>query len=405
MIKHQIKLSQVATIKGGKRLPKGHDFISESSAHSYIRARDIKNKTISLNEPVYITDDTFQHIKNYTVQTNDVCVTIVGANVGEVGIVPLELNGANLTENAVKLRAIENSYDQHFLFYSLQLPEIQTLMKSVSDVAAQQKLGLYKIKEIDLPYPSLTSQQKIGNTLKSYDDLIENNLRRIELLENSARLIYKEWFVKLNFPGREHTKIVDGVPVGWKKAQVNNLGEVITGKTPPTKDEANFGYDIPFVKTPDMHKSSIIVDTEQYLSEKGANLQSNKYLPEGAILVACIGAKLGVVSIAGRTVQTNQQINSIVVSEPYLQYFAYFVACDLRPRLEALGGGATMPNVNKSKFESLPFVLPSKNVLVIFNDYCTPIFSQIKNLIHQNIKLKQARDILLPKLMSGEIAV
>lgn len=175
------------------------------------------------------------------------------------------------------------------------------------------------VKRIILKLPSKSIQDVIVDTLKQYDDLIENNKRRIELLEESARQLYKEWFVRFRFPGHEHVKIIDGVPEGWALGVVSDLGEVITGKTPFTKTEENFDGDIPFIKTPDMHGNTIVIKTEQCLTERGANTQSNKLLPKHSIMVSCIGT-IGVTSINAFPAHTNQQINSVVPKRDELRY-------------------------------------------------------------------------------------
>jgi type I restriction enzyme, S subunit len=154
-----------------------------------------------------------------------------------------------------------------------------------------------------------------------------------------------------------------------------------------------------------MHEQTIIVQTEQCLSKKGAETQPNKFIPNGSILVACIGAKLGVVSLTSETCQTNQQINAVIPHNDRLRYYSFFALTDLKPLLQAMGGGATMPNVNKTKFSGLPVLLPSSTLLTTFNETVHPIFSQIRVLQLLNIKLKSARDLLLPRLMNGEIEV
>ena len=262
-----------------------------------------------------------------------------------------------------------------------------------------------KLALVEVPVPPHSTQNRIASVLSAYDDLIENNRRRIQLLEQAARLLYKEWFVHLRFPGHEHVKIKDGVPEGWEKNSVSDLGKIVTGKTPSTKTPENFGGSIPFVKTPDMHKSRVILETEESLSERGANSQANKTLPTGSILVACIGAKLGVVSITSKKCQTNQQINAVIPKYENYQYYSLFALIDIKPHLEAMGGGATMPNVNKTKFSSIPIIIPSKILLHEFQKFASYIFQQIFLLHRQNSALTQARDLLLPRLMNGEVAV
>lgn len=184
-----------------------------------------------------------------------------------------------------------------------------------------------------------------------------------------------------------------------------DLGEITTGKTPSKDDESNYGDDIQFIKTPDMHRQLIIVETEQSLSEKGANSQSNKFIPEGSILVAYIRAKLGVVSLTSERYQTNQQINAVIPHHESVRYYSFFALRDLKPMLQAMGSGATMPNVNKNKFSGLPLLLPQHSLLATFHEVVDPVFSQLRTLLLHNRNLKAARDLLLPKLMSGEIAV
>ena len=248
-------------------------------------------------------------------------------------------------------------------------------------------------------------QVVIASILSAYDDLIENNQQRIQLLEQATRLLYKEWFVHLRFPGHEHVTITDGLPQGWKQSTVSDLGKIVTGKTPSTKKPENFGGNISFVKTPDMHRSRVIVETKECLSEKGAKTQSNKTLPVGSILVACIGAKLGVVSITCKPCQTNQQINAVIPNHDFYRYYSLFALIDVKPRLEAMGGGATMPNVNKSKFASIPILIPSQILLQAFQEFACDIFQQIQLLHQQNIALTKARDLLLPRLINGEVMV
>lgn len=325
---------------------------------------------------------------------------IVGRK-GTIGSVHYENRDFFPIDTVYYVEEDESKIGLKFTYYLLKtLP-----LNKLNTDAAVPGLNRNNALRVKCKVPSLKKQDKIVSILSTYDDLIENNRRRIQLLEESARLLYREWFVSFRFPGHEHVEIVDGLPRGWEKVKVGDLGEVITGKTPSTKISENFNGDIPFIKTPDMHKASIVIESEETLSERGAKTQVNKFIPENSIMVACIGAKLGVVALNGKLAQTNQQINAVIPNEEFKRYYIYFALIDLKPRLEAMGGGATMPNVNKSKFESMPVILPTKKLLTIFNDFCKPIFFQIKTLSLQNQKLKEARDILLPRLMNGEIAV
>lgn len=290
--------------------------------------------------------------------------------------------------------------DPRYVYYFLHTMDFERY-----DVGnSNPTLNRNHIHSLDILIPPLHIQKVIVDVLSAYDDLIENNRRRIQLLEQAARLLYKEWFVHLRFPGHEHTKIIDGVPEGWKAITIGELGEVITGKTPSKKQKENFGNDMPFIKIPDMHGSAIVVYTEESLSEEGAKTQSNKTLPPRSILVSCIGT-VGAVAFNASPAQTNQQINSIVPASDLVTYWAYFMTKELKPLLEGMGGGATMANVNKSKFSGIKVIIPSKNLLKLFSDFTKSVFDQIEILTISNARLAKARDLLLPKLMNGEVVV
>lgn len=152
-----------------------------------------------------------------------------------------------------------------------------------------------------------------------------------------------------------------------------------------------------------MHDQVFIENTQQNLSIEGANSQKTKFIPPYSLCVSCIGTA-GVVGITSKTSQTNQQINSIVFSNPDYAYFFYFAMKKAKEQLEALGSnGATFTNVNKSKFESMPIMCPDEEDMVEFAEKVKLRFDLILNLQRQNDKLREARDILLPRQMNGEI--
>lgn len=189
------------------------------------------------------------------------------------------------------------------------------------------------------------------------------------------------------------------------KTKISEFGEIITGKTPSTTKEQYYGGNIPFVKIPDMHNCVYPIVTESTLTTEGANTQKNKFIPKNGIMVSCI-ATVGLVNIAIEPCQTNQQINSIVLHDEQDLYYTYFTMKRLKALLEGVGSnGATMTNVNKTKFGNLEVLYPSNNLRKDYFDYCKPIFEKIYALSIGVHKLSQVRDGLLPKLMSGEIEV
>ncbi len=301
------------------------------------------------------------------------------------------------------LRAKCNA-DPRFVYYAVTDPRFTGYLTNNTKGTSYPAVDSDTVLRGEVPRFTLEQQRRISAALSGYDNLIENNRRRIQLLEESARLLYKEWFVHLRFPGHEHVKVIDGVPERWEAGAIGDLGEVITGKTPSKKKPENFGSDLPFIKTPDIHGNAIVVHTEESLSEEGAKIQAKKTLPPRSVLVSCIGT-VGAVAFNASQAQTNQQINSIVPTSESVTYWVYFMAKELKPLLEGMGGGATMANVNKSKFSGIKIVIPSKQLLELFSKFAKLAFDQIENLTISNARLAKARDLLLPRLMNGEIAV
>ena len=294
--------------------------------------------------------------------------------------------------------------DRGYIYWLMRTREYQRSIANTSTGATVHHTSPNKIYDYDLEVPPLSTQHRIASILSRYDSLIENYQKQIKLLEEAAQRLYKEWFIDLRFPGHENTKIVDGLPEGWERKKVGEIGTVITGKTPSTSNKENYGGSIPFITIPDMH-TGIYPVSSVFLSEKGAESQSKKYIPQGALIVSCIGTA-GLVCITKERCQTNQQINSLILDDKEMLHYMYFVFLSLKEHLNNIGSnGATMTNVNKSKFEGIDIVVPSSCIIRDFSQRTTPYFENILSLQSQLRLLTEARDRLLPKLMSGEITV
>ena len=261
------------------------------------------------------------------------------------------------------------------------------------------------MRKIKVQIPSLPTQQKISSILSAYDRLIENNTRRIRLLEQMAENLYKEWFVRFRFPEHENVEIVNGLPKGWEIKIIADFGRIETGKTPPMSNRDLYGGDILFVKTPDMHGKLFVRSTSETLSQEGNNYQRTKLLPINSIMVSCIGTA-GIVSINTNLAHTNQQINSIILNNLEDLEWLYYVCRQLKPTIELFGAtGATMTNLSKGKFEKLKIVVPKVDFRGAFHKRIRPYFKEIYALEQQNTFLTRQRDLLLPRLMSGKLEV
>jgi type I restriction enzyme S subunit len=325
-----------------------------------------------------------------------------GANVGQLGWLR---KPATVNQAICGLVVDERKADWRFLFYALLLNRGDLTIQAQG--AAQQNLNQDLIRQFCIDLPPLPIQRRIAGILSAYDELIENSQRRIKILEAMARALYREWFVHFRFPGHESTPRIPSplgeIPQGWEVKPIQRFGKVITGKTPSKANAEFYGDKLPFVKTPDMHSNMFILSTNERLSTAGAESQSNKTLPAGTICVSCIGT-IGVVSITTEDCQTNQQINSLVIENGVEREFLFLRLQDAKQTLENLGAnGATMGNVNKGKFETMEIVTPPTELLVDYHRIARPLFEEILALSRQIQNLRRTRDLLLPRLLSGQI--
>lgn len=327
------------------------------------------------------------------------CITIA-ANIAETAILSMD---ACFPDSIVGFVPFEGISDVRFVKYSFDMLKKEMQLASLG--ATQDNFSVDKMLKFKFIVPNFSTQKRIADIISAYDDMIENNNRRIELLEKSAKELYKEWFVRFRFPNYKKSKFVNGLPEGWEVKQLKDYGRIETGKTPPTSNAENYSTDIMFIKTPDMHGNTFVIQTEERLSVKGHKTQPKKLLPENSIMVSCIGTG-GVVAINAEKAHTNQQINSIIVDDiKYLEWL-YFTCQYLKETIELFGAtGATMTNLSKGKFEKLKVVNPSRDLIYQFNGKTKSIFIEIKNLMKQNQNLKKQRDLLLPRLMSGKLEV
>jgi len=248
------------------------------------------------------------------------------------------------------------------------------------------------IKDDTFRLPPLPTQKRIAGVLSAYDDLIAINTRRIETLEEMARRTYEEWFP---------------VPEGddFPTSKVLDLGEVRTGKTPSKKRDEYWGEGIPFLKLPDMHGKVFIEATTESLTNEGAQSQRKKLIPPRSVSVSCIGTA-GIVTINSIPLHTNQQINTIILKSPKTFPYVYFLLKSLKATILSYGAtGATMANLSKGKLENIEFASFPNEKIKQFCDKTMPHFDLIENLQRQNSNLRAQRDLLLPRLISGEIDV
>lgn len=277
---------------------------------------------------------------------------------------------------------VHDCLDYRYLFYWFLLAGKTGELDQYFTGATIKHMPGQKLKEVVIDKPPLEIQHRIADILSAYDDLIENNQKQIKLLKEAAQRLYKEWFLDLHFPGHENTKIVDGVPEGWRRGLLKELISV------------NYGKD--HKKVPDDGNIPVY-------GSGGLMRKCNKSLFSGEAVLIPRKGSLNNIMYVDETFWTVDTMFYATMKQPHTAVFVYFFvkAFDMY----SMNIGAAVPSMTTKILDAMDVVIPDKETLEKFDKYAKVYFNKIKTLQGQNEQLKTARDLLLPKLMSGEVEV
>lgn len=291
-----------------------------------------------------------------------------------------------------------------YISYLLQCLNIKE-MNSAGAVPGVNRNHLHKIKIL---LPPLPTQQKIAGILAAYDNLIENNLKRIKLLEEMAQITYEDWFMRLRFPGHESTTInpETGLPEGWRMGTMQDLFDFKNGYPFKSGTYVQDGQH-KIVTIKNVQDASFIPDTTDTIAELPSNIKPHHHLATGDIIISLTGNVGRVCLVYGENYLLNQRVAKVVPNNPADRLYVYAL---LRSRgtltqLENISNGAAQQNLSPVNASKMPALVPTRNLLDDFNKNIGNIIDLIclKNI--ENTRLREARDILLPRLMTGVIDV
>lgn len=328
-------------------------------------------------------------IMSYVSQSNYDQETIIIGRVGAYcGATYYENKPIWISDNALSAKAIGKN-NTKYLYYLLKNLDLNQFAEGSSHPLLTQKL----LKSVETKAALDPNEQKaIASVLSSLDDKIDLLHRQNKTLESMAETLFRQWFI-------------EDAQIHWTEKKLSSFGSIICGKTPSKKNSLYFGNDVPFLKIPDMHGKVFVFKSTDNLSFAGEHSQSKKTIPPGSICVSCI-ATVGLVCITDVSMQTNQQINSIIPNKEYYKYFLYLLMKSMGDELNNLASGGTATlNLNTGDFSNITFLSPSENELKIFHQSISSLFDKLKFNSKQINIIENLRDTLLPKLMSGEVQV
>ncbi|WP_396196177.1 restriction endonuclease subunit S [Flavobacterium sp.] len=390
------------------------DYVSEGTPMVTVEHLGIERFTHQ-NLP-FVSDKDRDRLSKYILNEGDIVFSRVGS-VDRCTYVTKEEDGWMFSGRCIRVRANEKANGRFLNFYFRQ-DSFKKMMLDISVGATMPSLNTKLMDNIPLRLPNYQTQQKIAKVLSDLDTKIELNNKINAELEAMAKTFYDYWFVQFDFPDANgkpykssggkmvlNEELKREIPEGWEVKELIDIeSNIITGKTPSTKDEENFGGDIPFVTIDDIRQQLFVFNAERTLTKKGGDSQINKYLQPGDICVSCIGT-IGVIGIIGKICQTNQQINSISNISDYNRYFLLNALKDYFHFNVAAKKGAVLDNMNKGDFSIIPILDATTDLKIRYNKTVKSFYSKIEINLKENQELASLRDWLLPMLMNGQVSV
>ena len=349
------------------------------TGHKLVTGKHVKNGQIDPSDAYYISEEDYEKINERSlVEQWDVLMSMIGT-VGEVAVVKDHPNYA--IKNVALFKCGGSELKGKWLAYYLRSSDAQGHMSGNQKGSSQQFLSLKQLRSLPIPITDERYMQRVIDILSAYDELIENNQKQIKLLEEAAQRLYKEWFVDLRFPGHETTPIVDGVPEGWTSMAVTDFLEIKYGKDHKALEDGN----VPIY------------------GSGGVMRKVNKILHSGeSVLIPRKGSLNNILLVSGDF----WTIDTMFFSIPKRPNVAKYVYLFLKSvDMYAMNIGAAVPSMTVKILDGMRVLCPVSELLELFEKVAGPYFSVIELLKKKNDSLSEARELLLPKLMSGEIEV
>ena len=377
----------------------GYKFINMGELFSYDRLGNIEMERVTLSD---------EELETNLVDEGDLLFarqSLVLAGAGKCSFVERPSEPTTFESHIIRVRLNKNVADPRFYFYYFRAPQCR--IKSIVTQGVQAGIRGSDLKQLLVHQPPVSTQKAIADVLWAYDDLIINSRRRITLIEDAARQLYHEWFVRLRFPGHEETKIVDGVPDGWTQGCIGDLANLQNGFAFKSSDWQSEG--VPVIKIGNITSAGLNISKCDCVGENIADGAGRFEIKPGELLIAMTGATVGKVGIMPLTELKhllNQRVGvfkSRIEFDPAPFLFTFFNSLEGKSQITNFAGGAAQPNISGTQIEGIKLLLPPEDLLTKYVGVCGVLFRQRLLLERQCELARQARDLLLPRLMSGEM--
>lgn len=364
------------------------------TGYKLVTGKHVKNGQIDPSDAYYISEKDYKKINERSlVEQWDVLMSMIGT-VGEVAVVKDHPNYA--IKNVALFKCGGSELKGKWLAYYLRSSDAQGHMSGNQKGSSQQFLSLNQLRSLPIPITDERYMQRVIDILSAYDELIENNQKQIKLLEEAAQRLYKEWFVDLRFPGHETTPIVDGVPEGWREQSLYQIADVVMGQSPKSEYYNQVGEGLPFHQGVGSYGN-------RFVSDETYSTSFTRIAEAGSILFS-VRAPVGRLNLTKNKVVIGRGLAAINHRRGAQSYLFYLLK-EKFFRDDIIGNGSIFASISKEELLNQKFLIPIDSLVGQFNGIAGGIDKKIDILSEQIRLLTEARNRLLPKLMSGEIEV
>lgn len=399
----KVKLGELYEVHNG--LSKARKFFGEG--YPFLTFSTVFNNYFIPKQITDLVQSTEKEQESYSIRRGDVFVTRTSETSDELGMSCVALKDypmATYNGFTKRMRPITNRVFPEYIGYYMRLPSFRGEFRAFSTMTTRASLRNEDLLGLEVKLPSIEIQKQIADILSAYDDLIENNQKQIKLLEEAAQRLYKEWFVDLRFPGHENTKIVDGVPEGWSVYPFSSKVDIMSGGTPKTSIPDYYNGKIPFYTPKDSDGAFFAYKTQINITEGGLKNCNSRLYPPKTVIITARGT-VGKTTILAVPMAMNQSCYALKMKENDAPYYLFFALNNEIKALQTMANGGVFNTIIGKTFDSINIQIPKDPLIYGFEKTVRPFMEQIKNKLQANSKLVEARDRLLPKLMSGEVKV
>ena len=392
----KVKLGDIATcIQPGPFGSQLHNSDYSKEGTPIIMPKDIVGGAIVHSGLLKVSEEHVKRLSRHQVYEGNLMVARKG-DVRKCAYITANENGWMTGSDCLKVVLDESKCYPKFIYYQLRSEHIGRWLEKVSIGATMPSLNTGLLSGIEMVLPPIEIQKQIAGILSAYDDLIENNQKQIKLLEEAAQRLYKEWFVDLRFPGHENTKIVDGVPEGWNEKTLSQVANVIMGQSPKSEFYNSEKKGLPFHQGVGSYGVRFVMD----------DIYSTSYtrIAEPNSILFSVRAPVGRLNITKSKVVIGRGLAAINQTDG-CQSYLYYLLKNRFFKDNIVGNGSIFASVSKDELLNQKFLISERNLMMQFEKIVSQMDKQIENLDSKNKKLIEARDRLLPKLMSGEVEV